>query len=129
MSNSFKNARVEFSGIVSGVDDNPHYLFEIELTEGPELYGEYSFDYLEDRNHFNILIGPFGYVDRYHAGDMSPSVRRHFSREESLAAEQLIRSFFLTSGLFDKRVGRQDLFLGGVSFGTNWIIQNSNEDK
>ena len=92
--NTFTNARIEFAGFLNGADERPHYLFKIERAEGPSLYGDYTLAALEDDRHFNVEIGPFGYVDQYDAGDLNPSRRQHFSAEDCLAAERLIRSFF-----------------------------------
>lgn len=92
--NTFTDARVGFDGHVSGWDERPHNLFKIERADDRTLYGDYILAFLEDGNHFNVDIGPFGYVDPYHAGDLNPSRRRHFSAEECASAEQLVRSFF-----------------------------------
>jgi hypothetical protein len=46
---------------------------------------------------FNIEVGVFGYVDRYNVGNLHPDGRQHFSTDESLAIEQLIRSYFLSN--------------------------------
>jgi hypothetical protein len=122
-SNSFKDARIGFGGRLSGADEKPHSLFKIERTEGPVLYGEYVFAVAEDRNHFNVETGPFGYIDRYCAGLVGPSIQQHFSAEECSTLEQLIRAFFSTPGVFDKSFIPRELFLGGISFRPNWIIR------
>jgi hypothetical protein len=127
--NTFTNARIGFGGALSGADQKPHYLFKIEGSDGPVLFGDYIFAYTEDRNHFNVEIGPFGYVDPYYAGDLNPSSRRHFSAEECAAAEQLIRSFFSTPGVFDKRFLPREAFLGGIRFRPNLIIQGPHDRK
>ncbi len=123
--NSFTNARVGFGGLVSGADEKPHDLFKIEREDSPVLFGDYILAFLEDGNHFNVEIGPFGYVDPYYAGDLNPSRRRHFSAEECSAAEQLISIFFSGPGVFDKRFLPREDFLGGIRFRPNWIIQET----
>jgi hypothetical protein len=123
--NTFTNARMGFGGFLSGADEKPHDLFEIERTEGPILYGDYIFAFLKDGNHFNVEIGLFGYVDPRYAGDLNPNSRQHFFPEECSAAEQLIRSFFSNPGVFDRKVLHREYFLGDISFRPGWIIQQS----
>jgi hypothetical protein len=94
--NIFSNARIGFARLLSGADEKPHDLFEIEKAEGGRLYGDYVLAFLKDDAHFNVEIAAFGYLDRRNAGDLNPARRQHFSVEECLAAEQLIRSFFPT---------------------------------
>jgi hypothetical protein len=127
-SKSFEDARIGFAGPVSGADEKPHDLFKIERTEGPVLYGDYIWAFLEDRNHFNVEIGPFGYVDPEYAGDLNPTNRQHFSAEECAILEQLIRSFFSTPGVFKKQFIPPEFFLGGISFQPGWIIQKSERE-
>jgi hypothetical protein len=94
--NIFSNARIGFARLLSGADEKPHDLFEIEKAEGGRLYGDYVLAFLKDDARFNVEIAAFGYLDRRNAGDLNPARRQHFSVEECLAAEQLIRSFFPT---------------------------------
>jgi hypothetical protein len=127
MGNTFANARIKLGGTARGVDEAGHHVYVVERSDGPALTGEY-FEVFNG-NDFNIEIGMFGFTYRGEVGNLHPSVRLHFSAEDSFSAEQLIRSFFQTPSVaMDKwQYVPTVRFLGGVSFRPNWIIQNSAE--
>jgi hypothetical protein len=99
-----------------------HDLFKIESPEIPTFYGDYIYSFLENEYDFNIDIGVFGFVDPQRVGSSDPAAREQFSAEECLAAEHLIRSYFLSEPEIFKRLlgGR---FVGGMSFRPNWIVK------
>ena len=127
--NMFTNARVEAAGSTQGDDDRAHNLFKIVGTEGPALYGDYIYSFLENGNDFNIEIDLFGYVDYRYLGSPDPSKRQQFSAEEAAAAEQLIRSFFLSNPSIYGESSLKARFVGGVSFRPNWIVVKRPERK
>jgi hypothetical protein len=121
-SNSFANARIKLAGTARGVDEAGHRIYVIERSDGTVLAGEY-FEVFNG-NDFNLEIGMFGFCHRNGVGNPHPSARLHFSAEDTLAAEKLIRSFFSTPSVaMDKWQYVPNVrFLGGVSFRPNWII-------
>jgi hypothetical protein len=82
----------------------------------------------EKGSDFNIEIGLFGYVDPYNVGDLHPQARKHFTDEEWLTIEELIRTYFLSKpDIFAKRFLPPARFVGGVTFRPNWIIHEGPE--
>jgi hypothetical protein len=122
-SDTFTNARIESGGSTRGADDGAHTLFKIIRTDGPTLYGEYIYSFLENGNDFNIEINLFGYLESRHLGSRDPSKRQQFSAEEAAIAEQLIRSYFLSEpDIYRKAFRPPAKFVGGVTFRPKWIV-------
>jgi hypothetical protein len=130
-SNNFANVRIESGGSVRGPDEMGHDLFKITRAIGPDLYGDYFYVGPEDGNDFDIEVGLFGYTNPHDAGALNPSFREHFSAEDASAAEQLIRSYFLSNpAIFRERFLMPPArFQGGVSFRPNWILQKPPKSK
>src|SRR5580704_2822532 len=120
--NMFANANVEPDGSTRGDDDRFHDLFKIVRINSPALYGDYIYSFLDNGYDFNIEIGAFGYPDYRHLGSPDPSKRQQFSAEEAATAEQLIRSFFLSSPSIYRERSLNARFVGGVTFRPNWIV-------
>jgi hypothetical protein len=125
VADTFANARIKLAGIALGADEAGHHVYVVELSDDQTLTGEY-FEVFSG-NDFNIEIGMFGFASRNGVGNPHASARLHFSPEDILVAEQMIRSFFS-----DPRVAMDKWqhvpgvrFLGGVSFRPNWIIRKS----
>ena len=89
------------------------------------LYGDYFYVGPEGGNDFNIEIGMFAYTDPHEAGTPDPRFRQHFSAEDAYAAEQLIRSYFLSDpSIFTERFLMPPArFAGGVGFRPGWILK------
>jgi hypothetical protein len=124
--NRFANARVIAGGATSGADDRHHDLFRIEGNGTPPIYGEYIYQFLENKYDFNIEIDLFGYSDYRFLGSSHSKWRQSFSAEEAATAESLIRSFFLSDPEIYRRRFLRARFAGGISFRSNWItLDNS----
>jgi hypothetical protein len=126
--NRFANARVGSGGSVRGGDMLAHDLFKIEGPDGSTFYGDYTYIFLENGYDFNIEIDAFGYIDPQRVGSTDPAAREQFSAEECSAAEQLIRSYFLSEpDIYRKRFLPPARFAGSVSFQPNWIVQRPSD--
>jgi hypothetical protein len=123
--NRFSSAGVIAGGATSGDNDRNHFLFRIEGNGTPPIYGEYIYQFLENRYDFNIEIDLFGYSDYRFLGSPNPTKRQSFSAEEAATAESLIRSFFLSDPDISSRHFLRARFAGGVTFRPNWITFDS----
>jgi hypothetical protein len=127
--NSFIAAQIKLRGLTRGADEVGHQFFQVTRTQGPELYGDY-FEILAEKNtnDYNIEIREFGHVVPQQLGS-GPAFRQHFSAEECLTVEELIRSLFSMPDIFKGKYrdaeGRPPVrFLGGISFRPNWISRH-----
>jgi hypothetical protein len=118
----FVDGRVIAGGDTSGDDDRNHFLFRIEVSGGPPIYGEYIYQFLENEYDFNVEIDLFGYLDYRFLGSPNSTKRQSFSAEEASTAEGLIRSFFLSDPDIYRRDFLKARFAGGVRFRPDWIV-------
>jgi hypothetical protein len=119
--NRLSNGRVIAGGATSGDDDRNHFLFRIEGSGSPPLYGEYIHQFLDNKKDFNIEIDLFGYLDYHFLGSPNPGMRQSFSTEEASTAEGLIRSYFSSEPeILRRMLGAR--FVGGVSFRPGWVV-------
>jgi hypothetical protein len=114
--NRFANGHVIAGGATSGDDDRNHFLFRIEGSGSPPIYGEYIYQFLENQHDFDVQIDLFGYSDYHFLGSPNPGKRQSFSAEEASTAEGLIRSFFLSDP------DRHELFFLRMVFPAGFIF-------
>ena len=123
--NSFVDGRVATAGATSGDDDRNHFLFKIERTSGAPVYGEYVYQFLDNKYDFNVEIALFGYPDYRCLGSPDSTKRHSFSAEEASSAQNLIRSYFLSDPPVYKQMFLNARFAGGVSFRADWIVREA----
>jgi hypothetical protein len=129
IANTFTGARIGFAGVVWDADHAAHDLFKIERASEPALFGDYfSISPTDNDNDFNTEIVLFGYPGRLDVGNPDSTLRQRFTAEECQTIEHLIRSFFSDPNTFNDQILPPVRCLGGVTFRSNWIIQNLPEN-